>query len=626
MIRWLYIASILLISLRIFSQTESIPLLERDVTICTNGVSAQSVLSAIAQQCNFVFSYSPSVIPEGDVTICIEHQPVRLVLNTLFNGAIDYSIRGKYIILKKSAIKPESLSDKRVVEGYIIDSKTGERITNASVYDKMQMISTISDKYGYFKMEVPKNIELSQLHFSKQGYTDTLLSPTKNKRNFFSIKLFSKQIFDRSSIGELIKSPLTDSLKRHTWLPSWLLTHPIKAHVKNVTDTLFKRVQISFLPFIGTNKLLTANTANDFSFNILAGFTQEVKRLEVGGILNIVRENVKSVQLSGVGNIVGGSTKGLQAAGTFNIVRGNVEKVQLGGIFNIVGGSVTGFQAGGTFNVCNTIKGLQLAGNINFSTKFDGAQIVGIWNESRVGEGLQLAGIINTTRELTGVQVAGIANIAKNMDGPQVAGIINYSRNIKGTQVAGIINNANYFDGYQVGFINIADSCKGLPFGFFSFVRKGYHKLEFSFDEMRFASTAFRTGVPLFHNVFTTGISTSLSSKPLWTLGYGLGTSIGNKSKVLWDIDVSMNRFIRDNNWSSENSLYKIYSGIDWRISSKISIAAGLSYNLLANNSSETDFNNSISGLIPFTLSNSTSSGGTNIKTWIGGKIAIRFF
>lgn len=624
MIRYLYIASLLLIPFGLLAQNESIPMLERDVTICTNGVNAQSVLSAIAQQCDFVFSYSPSVIPEGNVSICIEHQPVRLVLNTLFNGAIDYSIRGKYIILKKSA-SFESINQKEIVEGYIIDSKTGERIRNASVYDKVQMISTVTDKYGYFKLEVPKNISVNELHLSKQGYVDTLLVPAKDKRSFFSIKLFSKQIFDskNSTIGDLINSQLADSLKKHNRLPSWLLTQPIRAHVKNVTDTLFKRVQISFLPFISTNRLLTANTANDISLNILAGYTQEVRKFEAGGILNIVRKNVKSVQLSGVGNIVGGSAKGFQAAGTFNIVRGDVNKVQIAGVWNIVGGSVTGLQGAGTFNVCNAINGLQLAGNINFSTKFDGAQIAGIWNESRVGDGLQLAGIVNTSRELTGAQIAGITNIAKKNEGTQVAGILNYAKKIKGSQFAGIVNIAPFFDGYQVGFINIADSCKGVPFGFFSFVRKGYHKIELSFDEMRFANVAFRTGVPLFHNIFATGISTSFSNKPLWAVSYGLGTSLG-KNKLLWDFDLSASSFIKNNNWSSENALYKIYTGVDWRFSKKTSIAFGLTYNLLHTNISEGDLNNSIDELIPFTLSNSTT-GNSNLKTWIGGKIAIRF-
>jgi len=609
-----------------FSQTENIPMLEREVTICTNGVTAQSVLTAISEQGGFVFSYSPSVIPAGNVSICIEHQPVRLVLNTLFNGAIDYSIRGKYIILKKSKVNDDSQADTKIVEGYIVNSETGERLTNASVYDKEQMLSAITNQYGYFKLEIPNKTEKINLHFSKQGYTDTLLVSNQGKGNFFNIKLSIKQIFGKSNIGELIKSPLADSLSKRSLIPSWLLTQPIKAHIRNVSDTLFKRVQISFLPFMSTNKLLTANTANDISFNILAGYTQEVRRFEIGGVLNIVRKNVKSVQLAGVGNIVGGSFNGVQAAGTFNIVRGNLKKVQMAGVGNIVGGSVTGLQAAGTFNICNTFNGLQLSGTVNFSTKFEGAQLSGVWNESRVGDGLQLSGVVNTARDLTGVQVTGVANIAKEIKGTQVAGVLNVSNAADGLQVAGLVNIASYFDGYQIGTVNIADSCSGVPFGFFSYVKKGYHKFELSFDEMRVTSVAFRTGVPLFHNIFTAGISTSFSDKPLWTFGYGLGTSLGNPKKILWDIDLSSSQFVKESNWSSENKLYKIYTGIDWHISKKTSIAAGISYNVLVTDNSEADFNSSLYAIVPYTSSNSTSSSGTNLKSWFGGKIAIRFF
>lgn len=611
MIRNLYVLIFLLLSLRLFSQTDKIPLLERDVTICANGVTAQSVLTAIAQQADFVFSYSPSVIPQGNVSICIEHQPVRVVLNTLFNGAIDYSTRGKYIILKKSKVDTVQ-NAKKIVEGYIIDSKTGERITDASIYDKEQMLSAITNKYGYFKLlEVPKGSENIQLHLSKQGYADTLVVPTKKDKDFFNIKLTAKPIFEKTKSSEFIESPLLDSVSNRSWLPSWLLTQPIRIHVRNVSDTLFKSVQISFLPFISTNKLLTANTANDISINILAGYTQEVRKFEVGGILNIVRKDVKSAQFSGVGNIVGGSFKGVQAAGIFNIVRDSLRGAQLAGIGNILEGSFTGLQSAGTFNICNTFNGLQLSGILNFSTEFAGAQIAGIFNKSRVSDGLQLSGIINTTRKIRGYQITGVANMT------------NY---IKGTQVAGLLNIATCFDGYQIGTVNIADTCDGIPFGFFSFVKKGYHKLEFSFDEMRVTGASFRTGVKLFHNIFSVGINPSFSRTSLWTYGYGLGTSIGNPDKTLWDIDLSSNRFIKDNNWSSENVLYRFYTGIDWHISKKTSIAAGLTYNFLVTNRNETDFNNSISNLIPYTISNSNSGSNSNLKTWLGGRIAIRFF
>jgi len=629
MIRYLYTSTLLLISLNLFSQDETIPLLERNVTICTNGVPAQTVLTAIAQQADFVFSYSPSVIPEGNVSICIENQPVRVVINTLFNGAIDYNIRGKYIILKKSKTAVDSKDEVKIVEGYITDSQTGERVKNASIYDKTKLYSTTTNKYGYFKIEVPKDTDVNELKLSKQGYTDTLVLPTKEKRNFFNIKLAANKLFKNanSSIGKVLKSPLTDSLGNRSWIPSWLLTQPIRVHVHNVTDTIFKRVQFSILPFISTNKLLTANTANDFSINLVMGYTQEVRKFEIAGGMNIVRKNVKYAQFAGLGNIVGGSFKGLQAAGSFNIIRDSLRGVQSAGFANIIGGSFTGLQTAGSFNICNTFKGAQTSGGLNFATQFEGAQITGAYNESRIGDGVQISGAINTTKELTGCQLTGAVNIAKSIKGTQISGVTNITKKLDGNQIAGLINISNYVDGFQIGTINIADTCDGVPFGFLSFVRKGYHKLEFSIDEMRFASTSFRTGVPLFHNIISAGISTiSVNGSPLLTYGYGFGTSIGKPSKLLWDIEVTSNKFMNETNLSSENSLYKFYTGIDWKILKKTSIAMGLSYNLLNTMTKEAEFNNSIYDLVPYTFSNSNPTNKSNLKTWIGGKIAIRFF
>lgn len=614
--------------LRLASQTESIPLLERVVTICINDMPAQSVLSAIAQQDDFIFSYNPLILPDGNVSICVENKPVRLVLNALFKGSVDYTIRGKYVILKRVAEISDSKDSKEIVEGYVYDSFTGERIKNASVYDKELMLSTITNKYGYFRLEVPRNVDVSNLYFSKQGYADTLIQPSLAEGNFFNITLSSRQILEKTNdyIGKLLDYQLKDSLSRINLLPSWFLTQSMKTHLQNVSDTLFKHVQISFLPYIGTNRLLTGNTANDISINILAGYTQEVRKFEVGGILNIVRNDARYFQFAGVGNIVGGSFNGIQVGGNINIVNHDFEKVQLAGIGNFVGNRVNGYQIGGIVNFCKVFNGLQLSGNINFSSSFVGSQITGIWNESRVGNGLQLSGVVNTSGVFSGIQVAGVGNIANDVDGTQVAGVINLAESSIGLQVAGVANIASYFDGYQVGTINYADSCYGVPFGFFSFVKKGYHQLEFSFDEMRMVSIAFRTGVHLFHNNFIAGIIPSTGNKPLWTYGYGIGTTLGNHSKLSWDFDLSLNRFIKDNDLSSEDDLYRVYTGIDWHIYKKMSIAAGITYNFLFTNNNEVDLNNSIYSLIPYTLSNSSFGSSSNLKTWLGGKISIRFF
>jgi hypothetical protein len=68
---------------------------------------------------------------------------------------------------------------------------------------------------------------------------------------------------------------------------------------------LYKPFQISFLPFIGTNLTLSPFATNDYSYNIIADYTGNVRKLEIGGAVNIVRQTMTVVQLSGGLNIVG---------------------------------------------------------------------------------------------------------------------------------------------------------------------------------------------------------------------------------------------------------------------------------------------------------------------------------
>ena len=88
----------------------------------------------------------------------------------------------------------------------------------------------------------------------------------------------------------------------------------MEANTSNLPDTFTRKAQISLLPYVGTNSIFSGNYANDYSFNIFAGYVYEVKKIELGGMVNIVRKNVSYIQVAGIGNIVGGETKGIQYA------------------------------------------------------------------------------------------------------------------------------------------------------------------------------------------------------------------------------------------------------------------------------------------------------------------------
>ncbi|WP_373396777.1 hypothetical protein V8V91_18955 [Algoriphagus halophilus] len=206
-------------------------------------------------------------------------------------------------------------------------------------------------------------------------------------------------------------------------------------NLENVQDTLSRGFQASFVPFIGTNRKISGSVVNNFSLNILGGFSGGTNKAEIGGLFNINRRNVQYFQAAGLFNQVGGSVKGFQVAGLTNI---NLE-------------AVTGFQA---------------AGIGNFSSG-----------------------------PVSGVQAAGVLNIVtSDLKGVQLAGVTNYTHHdVEGGQISTVLNIAKNVQGFQLGLFNYSDSTSGTPIGLISFVRKGYHKVEIGVDEMLPLNISLRT-------------------------------------------------------------------------------------------------------------------------------------
>ena len=571
----IFIAVLLVVGVSVKSQNNAVPPLEREVTLSVSDETIPFILNTISQQTEIVFSYSPDIISTtSKISINVKGKPVRYVLNTLFSETVKYKVRGKYIILRKNEPSKEEQKREVVVEGYLYDSQTGNKLTDATVYNKEQKVSAITDKYGYFKLEVPTEEYNTELKISKRGYTDTMLTAISGNLNYVDLELASKP---KVAEMPIFIEPKEDQSK--ITIPEWLIANKLLINTRNISDTLFSKFQISLVPYVSTNKLLSGKTVNDYSFNVTVGYVQGVRKVELGGIANIVREDAGVCQLAGVANVVGGLSYGFQGAGTFNAVK-SLNGIQSAGILNFVLDDAGYVQLGGTGNIVGG--------------KFYGVQV---------------AGVFNHTNKIVGTQVAGVFNNTDSLDG---------------VQISGVLNRASYFKGYQIGVINYADSCNGIPFGLFNFVRKGYHKIELSADEVFYSNIAFRSGVQKFHSIVTVGVRPNELQNPLWSFGYGVGTSFEKSSKILYDLDFTVHQLAKGNYISEKNKIYKITTGVDWKVGPKISLAFGLSYNLYFTNSQSKYYDSTFSSVPPYTIS-SNQNGSTVLKTWFGGKVGIRF-
>lgn len=620
----IYLIHLLFISLCVQAQTSE-PLLERRVSVVVNNQATEFVLTSISKQAGLVFSYSPSAINvHNPVSINMVEKPVKMVLSALFHDEVNYKAKGNYIILRKNTTRNR---DTRKIEGYVYDKKSGQKLTEASVYDKKLMLAAVTDKYGYFSLKVPSDKTLDDLRVSKNGYIDTLLlADTDKAKNIIEIDL-------QSADSLRVKSKQNTRWSRV--VPSWLIPKQLKIHSRNLTDSVFRRIQFSFLPQVSTNSLLSGNTENDVAINLTVGYAYSVRTATVAGLLNIIRTNASVCQLAGIGNLTGGKSVGMQGAGIINY-SDSVEGAQCAGVVNIAAKGV-GVQGAGIANITRNAEA-QLSGVVNLASGqakiFQASgilnaatqsplQLAGICNVARAKSNIQLSGIANKVDTAT-IQATGIANAAASTAKVQVAGIINTASRVD-VQVSGLINKASKVKTLQLGLVNVSDTCQGIPVGLFSYCKTGYHKLEMSYDEMMFARLSFRTGVKHFHTMFSAGMATAKRNEGIYTYGIGLGTSFGNVEKWLIDVELSSYQFFTSGNFDNNIQQSRLYVGIDRKVFKKMSVAVGLSYNALLTDTQDAHYQD-YQNLAPYAQATHSYANGRVLQSWLGATLALRFF
>jgi hypothetical protein len=603
------------------STKASTPLLERVITITLEQERIDIVLKKISQQGNFTFSYNPSSIDVSKiVSYSFTGMTVREVLDQLFQGALRYKARGNYVILTKAQV-----SSAKEFSGYVVDEATGQRLKNVSVYDPVSLSSAVTDAYGYFKIKIDNPSPELILAINKQNYTDTIVAVPSAKTGLLRIPIS----IDRDKIATIADS-VGEKLKRF-WQTKVLI--PKSVNVDNITDTLNRKTQLSLLPFIGTNHKLSGNVINDYSFNIFGGYSRGVRKLELGGLFNLVREDVEGAQVAGLFNAVGGKTSAFQLAGLANLNLDTVKGAQLAGLINVNWNSTEKFSGAGLINFTHRdSRGVHLAGLGNMTLgEQHGAHLAGFFNFSTKASGhAQLSGLLNFAGgNLRGVQVSGLVNFAgKDIRGVQLASLLNVApRKITGAQISGLLNYATKVKGAQIGFINIADSIKGIPFGFFSFVSKGYHQIEVSADEIFYTNLAFRTGVRQFYNIFTVGAkpNTFAEDETFWSFGYGIGTAPRLAKWLSLNVDVTANQVIKGNTIDVVNLLNKVYVGAELRPAKKIAFIFGVTLNSYITDTAYGAYPDLFTDYTPDIISDRTYRNDINMKMWWGGKVGLRF-
>jgi hypothetical protein len=601
-----------------------VPLLERVISITLETEKIDVALRKISQQGNFTFSYNPTVIDASRlVSASFNGTTVREVLDELFKGSVQYKTRGNYVILTKGHISPSENS--QTYSGYVIDETTGARLKNVSVYDPVSLSSAVTDVYGYFQIKIDKPPAELMLAVKKRNYGDTIVYVQSGRTKLLKIPIS----IDEDKI-ETIADSVAEKVKRF-WETKVLSHNP--ANTENITDTIYRDTQVSFFPYMGTNHRLSGNVINDYSFNIFGGYSRGVRKLEIGGLFNIDRDDVEGFQFAGAFNAVGGKVSAMQFAGLANLNLDSVKGVQLAGLINMNWNSSQKFSGAGLVNITNGSSiGGQVAGQGNFTMGDQrGPHIGGLFNYATENGGpVQVAGMMNFAgKNFEGTQAAGIFNfVGHEIHGAQIGGLINVAaRRISGVQVSGLINYATKVNGVQIGFLNVADTVRGVPLGFMSFVVKGYHKIEISADEVFYTNLAFRTGVSHFYNILTAGVKPGSfeEDETFWTFGYGVGTAPRLTRWLNLNIDITTSQIVKGDNIEAINLLNKVFVGLEFEPAKKIGLALGVTLNGQVTDASYSQYPELFTDYTPDIRYDHTYSNDLNLKLWWGGKIGLRF-
>lgn len=622
------------------AQTGQRPALERMVSVQLSNEPVKNALDQIADQGKVTFSYPSALInTTRKITLTARNKTIREVLFLIFGSKVSWKAKGNYIILSiASAQRETAKSPVYIIKGYVVNEKTGEKIPSVSIYEGKSMVSTVTNQYGYFSIRLDDPKVQLQLKVSKQNYQDTLVSVHHRGEQMVEIMI-------RPSVNEVMK----DTFAAATFPDmEFLIPQESAINAQNISDTLYRKGQISFLPILGTNYRLSGNVINDYSLNILGGYSLGTRKAELAGLFNITRGDAKYVQVAGLANATGGTFTGVQVAGYLNMVRHQVNGVQIGGFGNLVWDSLTGVQLAGFFNFnrgytngvqvagflntnLDTSRGVQVAGFLNASTApMSGVMIGGFTNVAVKGaKGVQIAGFANTTiGAMKGAQVAGFGNIStKEHTGAQISGFMNINlKQLTGLQISPFLNYAKNVTGTQIGIINVADSSTGTPIGLISFVRSGYHRVEVSADEIFYTNLSLRTGTNSFHNILFAGIDPTSSDTNLWTFGYGLGTSITAGRSTMIDIDLTSQQVNFGTVGPKINLLTKLHVGIEQKIAKGFHLNTGPVLTAQLTNRSYNKYPEIFNGIQPSTFWNGKLDNSTDIRCWIGWKLGLRFF
>lgn len=383
-----------------FNSAHAQRILDRNISVNYQKTRLADVLKDISKKEGFYFSYNGNIIAKDSlITINLVDRPLAEVLNQLFHGNREFAAQSNHLIISTilphlSLINTDITNDNNTysISGVVVDERNGNRLMNVSVYEKQQLVSTLTDEHGYFKLRCKADVHgVLNITASKILYKDTSL-------NFLQLV----SITNRSGAADYARAARGNKVEG-TGTGRLFISARQRVQSLNIPDFFAKRpFQFSLVPGLSSHGMFSSQVINKASLNFVGGYTAGVNGVEIGGIFNINKGDSKYLQLAGVFNLVGGNFTGLQLAGVNNRALDTVKGVQIAAFINKGERQVNGVQIASLHNEAHQLRGVQI-GLINSADTSEGISI-GLLNIIRNGfykVSLSANNLMNTNLSLT---------------------------------------------------------------------------------------------------------------------------------------------------------------------------------------------------------------------------------
>lgn len=539
-------------------------LLDRDIEVTSESISIGEALSLIETQANLYFSYNSKIIDDRRVVILTESVvTVEKLLDTIFEENLRYTTIGNHIVLQREAIKSEKIESKFTISGVVTAANgvhKGDRLKGAIIYEVGGKQLSLSQDRGEYNIELTQNSRDNiALSITLRQYRDTIIYLDSSISNS-SLNIELSYIGDNRLLNSKDPDPLKVELANSSIVTLFVPDNMVYVS-NNVYTNLLSAFQISLIPSIGTRSLSRGVSTNNFSLNIISGYSANISGVEIGSIANIVHGDLEGVEIGGLANLIGHNFRGVQIAGVYNHILGSAKGVQLSGVINIAESEFNGIQIAGVAN--NSLN------RYNYTQPKGKSQISGLYNIDRGDRvGLQIGGFSNYGVNSRVLQLSGVANIAtQTAKGLQFSSIFNYSSRLNGVQI-GLINYAKEIEsGGQLGLINIS--------------KNGYHSVELSTDERSNANINYRSGAKGLYSILKVGVGDYLE------VGTGLGTTSNYHKRVSLNLDLTasaiLNREVSRDIY--QGVLFRPQLGLNIKVVNSIVLTCGPAYNIVYSNS-----------------------------------------